>query len=260
MADSKVTALTADTAVDSADLGYTIEDPGGTPISKKATWLNILKGAALGVLTSDNDIFARISGVLTRLPVGASSFVGRKASGDISAMSVAEAQTLLGVPCKIAEVSLGGTSTSIDFSSIPSTFKHLHLIGHLRDDRGAGATEDSVKVAFNNDTTDANYDRRIDVSSAAFIANDRNLAGATAASATADQFAQVDIWIANYAGANRKTALTTMLLPQTADTTMPIVMRGVLWQSTTAINRVTFTPNTGTNFVAGSIMSLYGWP
>lgn len=67
MADSKVTALTADTSVDSADLGYTIEDPGGTPVSKKATWLNILKGAALGVLTSDGDLFTRTGGVLSRL-------------------------------------------------------------------------------------------------------------------------------------------------------------------------------------------------
>lgn len=67
MADSKVSALTADTSVDSADLGLTVEDPSGTPVSKKATWLNILKGAALGVLTSDGDLFTRASGALTRI-------------------------------------------------------------------------------------------------------------------------------------------------------------------------------------------------
>lgn len=49
MADSKLSALTADTAVLPTDLGYTVEDPGGTPTSKKATWLDIVKGAAAGL-------------------------------------------------------------------------------------------------------------------------------------------------------------------------------------------------------------------
>lgn len=95
MADSKVTALTADTSVDSADLGYTIEDPGGTPISKKATWLNILKGAFLGLLTADNDVAARIGGAMTRVPVAASRIMGRKASGDYTALTGAEAGDII---------------------------------------------------------------------------------------------------------------------------------------------------------------------
>lgn len=67
MADSKVSALTADTTVDPADLGMTIEDPSGTPVSKKATWLNILKGALLGLLTSDGDLVTRTSGAAARI-------------------------------------------------------------------------------------------------------------------------------------------------------------------------------------------------
>ena len=44
MADSKLTALTEDTAPTSDDLVYTVTDPGGTPASRKATLTNLGKG------------------------------------------------------------------------------------------------------------------------------------------------------------------------------------------------------------------------
>lgn len=47
MADSKVTALTALTTPADEDLLYTVDDPAGTPVSKKITWTSIktfLKG------------------------------------------------------------------------------------------------------------------------------------------------------------------------------------------------------------------------
>ena len=65
MAD--LTDQTEDTSPSSSDIGYSVKDPAGTPLPKKATWLNILKGAALGVLTSDGDLFTRTSGALARL-------------------------------------------------------------------------------------------------------------------------------------------------------------------------------------------------
>lgn len=46
MADQKLTALTADTSIASTDLAYTVEDPGGTPVSKKVTWGNIATALA----------------------------------------------------------------------------------------------------------------------------------------------------------------------------------------------------------------------
>lgn len=67
MADQKLTALTEDTSPSSSDLAYTVKDPAGTPLSRKATWLNVLKGAALGVLTSNGDLFTRSAGALTNI-------------------------------------------------------------------------------------------------------------------------------------------------------------------------------------------------
>lgn len=95
MADQKLTALTEDTAPASTDYAYTVKDPGGTPLSRRATWLNILKGAYLGIATSDNDIIARIGGAATRVPVAASRIVGRKASGDVTALTSAEVAAML---------------------------------------------------------------------------------------------------------------------------------------------------------------------
>ena len=43
MADTKVSALTDDTDPQPADLLYTVDDPAGTPLSKKATVQNVLK-------------------------------------------------------------------------------------------------------------------------------------------------------------------------------------------------------------------------
>lgn len=43
MADAKVTALPEETAVDEDDILYMVDDPGGTPTSKKATADNVTK-------------------------------------------------------------------------------------------------------------------------------------------------------------------------------------------------------------------------
>lgn len=67
MANSKISDLTADTSPSSSDLVETVKDPGGTPLSRKATLLNVLKGAVLGLLTSDGDLLTRASGVAARV-------------------------------------------------------------------------------------------------------------------------------------------------------------------------------------------------
>jgi hypothetical protein len=48
MADTKVSALTADTAPTSDDLIYTVTDPGGTPASRKVTIANLWAAQAKG--------------------------------------------------------------------------------------------------------------------------------------------------------------------------------------------------------------------
>lgn len=46
MADTKITALTEDTTPASTDLLMTVDDPGGSPINKKATIANVVAAVA----------------------------------------------------------------------------------------------------------------------------------------------------------------------------------------------------------------------
>lgn len=65
MADTKITALTADTSPTSDDLVVTVNDPGGTPANRKVTAGNLITKAhglsdgilkvSSGVITSDTD-------------------------------------------------------------------------------------------------------------------------------------------------------------------------------------------------------------
>ena len=52
MADTKVTALTELTAVEATDLLYVVDDPAGTPLSKKATAKNIVKAGGWEFIAS----------------------------------------------------------------------------------------------------------------------------------------------------------------------------------------------------------------
>lgn len=184
----------------------------------------------------------------------------RTAGGLVIGTDVAAPATVGWRP--IASAELGSAAASIDFSSIPATYDSLELRCYLRSDR-SGADNDSVRCTFNNDTTDANYNRQFITGLASTVAagyssSARILALMPGATAHADHFSAVTIEIPAYASARRKTAMARSVNPQDADTDMQIEMRGLLWKATSAINRVTLTPNTGTNFTAGSKATLYG--
>ena len=70
MPDSKLTALTADTAPTSDDLLYVVNDPSGTPGSKKATAANVITKAH-GL--SDGAVVSVVSGVLASNAVTSSA-------------------------------------------------------------------------------------------------------------------------------------------------------------------------------------------
>lgn len=56
MADTKLTALTADTAPGSDSLVYTVDDPAGTPVGRKVTIANLTKGIDVSVLTAETTV------------------------------------------------------------------------------------------------------------------------------------------------------------------------------------------------------------
>lgn len=162
----------------------------------------------------------------------------------------------------IATVTVGsGGSSTITFSSVPSTYKHLQIRVIGRTDRAN--TYDNVRVRFNSDSN-SNYNLHYlygDGSAAASSA-ETNFTSDTlgyfpGASATASIFGASIIDILDYANTN-KYKTTRKLTGQDNNGSGYIWFNSGAWRDTAAITSITLTPYTGTNFVQYSHFALYG--
>jgi hypothetical protein len=164
---------------------------------------------------------------------------------------------------KITENILAVDTASVTFSSIPSTYHHLMVMGYGR--ITAATTIDNILGQLNSDTG-ANYDFS-------------ELVGSNAASAGSG-FAQTFMRFGEFPGtsASRSTQIGSFqtILPYYANTTfekngisnfqacfgtsgagVEVGFKGFCWRSTAAINTIKIYPNSG-NFKAGSYFSLFG--
>jgi hypothetical protein len=147
-----------------------------------------------------------------------------------------------------------GSSGTITFSSIPSTYKHLQIRAVARSDYSAAV---NVKATFNSDTA-ANYAHHglygTGSSVASFGSTSQTSVIAAEASSTAESanihyVAITDIL--DYANTSKFKTIRG-LMGQSL-----IIMRSGLWQSTSAISSITLTAAFG-NFTTASRFSLYG--
>lgn len=157
----------------------------------------------------------------------------------------------------ISTVTLTGSQASIQFSSIPSTYKHLQI-------RGVGATvvgstgNSNVYFYANSDTTAGNYYTH-------YLYGTGAAAGATSAASSVISFetsnsstypAGVVLDILDYADTNKyKTgrALSGMDFNGSG----LIALTSTLWKNTAAISSITLTAQDG-NWAANSKFALYG--
>jgi hypothetical protein len=164
----------------------------------------------------------------------------------------------------IQTVTLGSAQTTISFTSIPSTYKHLQIRMINRTDRGGGNTEDLVQIRFNSDTT-ANYAYHI-LEGTGTVANTAGVASSAnpwnmftaAAGATASVFAAAVADVLDYTNTNKYKTTRTLqgLESNTVDSRGGITSS--LWMNTGAITRIDISPVYGTNFVQYSHAALYG--
>lgn len=162
-------------------------------------------------------------------------------------------------------VGSGGSST-ITFSNIPSTYKHLQIRYMARDDR-TGSSGDYLKITLNSDTN-ANY-------SSHMLYGNGSAAGATAdtsvsnmaigriptAGHTASVFGVGVLDLLDYADTNKYKTLRLLSGYDTNNTgTEPgyLPFNSGSWRSTSAVTTITIAPNVGTNFVQYSHFALYG--
>jgi hypothetical protein len=156
-------------------------------------------------------------------------------------------------------VGAGGTS-SIDFTSIPSTYTDLCLKGSLRSSDAAAFVNYQVK--FNNSGGTAYSVMMVyGTGSAAASGSQSGTAYGDygfqdGAGATANTFANVELYIPNYAGSSYKSWSTDQVQENNATAAYGGLLAG-LWSNTAAINQVTLTSSAGT-FVQYSTAYLYG--
>lgn len=158
---------------------------------------------------------------------------------------------------------LASPAASVVFSSIPATYQHLKAVIQGRSAR-VNTTEDLL-MRLNADTG-ANYDYQM-VNGANTTVTGLAGTGQTsaavgnlpAANATANNAGQCIVDIAGYTSALFKTYHSRSIDVYGTTAGDKLVQNvGGLYRSTTAISTVTFILSAGSNFVAGSMFSLYG--
>ena len=166
----------------------------------------------------------------------------------------------------IQTVTVGTNSpTSVSFTSIPSTYKHLQIRGIVRDSRSA-TWIDTLWMYCNSDTTGSNYYSHIIYGSGSAAGADANAGvnsygmpiGVTGATNVTTSFAPFVIDILDYANTNKnKTVRSLHGVEDNANGQMRL--RSGLWVGTAAISSLTFQGgDAGVFFQQYSSFALYG--
>lgn len=165
----------------------------------------------------------------------------------------------------IATVTVGaGGSSSISFSSIPSTYKHLQIRGISRCTKADTGSE-NVVMAFNGDTTFTNYNTHlIDGDGSTAYAGQVQVSGfySQAAltignNATANVYSATIVDILDYANTNKNTTVRVLTGIDTNGYGQ-IRLASSLWMNTAAINSITINPRSAGDFSQYSHFALYG--
>ena len=166
----------------------------------------------------------------------------------------------------IATVTVGTATTTITFSSIPSTYASLQLRG-LALDTNTSVTYTSLDVGirFNSDTG-ANYahhylrgDGAAVAASGTASATTGYLRAASLRNASAANMWAVSITDIHDYASTTKTKTTRTFSGANINTTDPVyvMLCSNLWNSTSAINSITLDRGQ-TNFAVGTTFALYG--
>ena len=162
----------------------------------------------------------------------------------------------------IASVTVGaGGASTISFSSIPSTFKHLQLRGIARDTRAV--TFNNIYLSMNGDAG-SNYAYHMLAGDGSTASADAGTSGtilvassSPGTSASASIFGTSVTDILDYTNTN-KNKVTRTLTGLDLNGSGNIRLWSGLWINTAAITSLTLTPASGSNFVQYSSFALYG--
>ena len=169
---------------------------------------------------------------------------------------------------KIASSTVGVLgASSIDFTSIPSTYTDLVLKMSLRSSNADGFTGSATMRL--NANSGANYSFRTLFAATITPASGNGsggtsgtLGGTDGALLTANTFNNAELYLPNYAGSSNKPWSVDTVSENNASTdfTYQLMFNAGLWAQTAAINQITIYSGTvgSTNFVQYSTATLYG--
>ena len=159
---------------------------------------------------------------------------------------------------------LVGATAAFDTGAngIPQTSQHLLIVYQLRD---TDATVFSSALVTVNGDTGSHYDRislrGTNITVAAVNAQAGPSLGlqVQGASATASNFTAGFLFIPSYTGTTAfKSGFAGAAEVEATAANNRIEVTGMSWRSTAAVNQLTFTASAGSNFVAGSHLTIYG--
>jgi len=160
----------------------------------------------------------------------------------------------------ISTTILGSSTSSVTFSSVPTTYKHLQLRIHAR---SAAASDNNIFIQFNADTA-ANYRTHHLYGNGAAVESFDNGAGSAIyvwsfadSTDTAGIFSPFIVDILDSSSSAK--FKTTRGLFGTLGASKQVGLSSGLWRNTAAITQVKINHGTMTqSFAAGSRFSLYG--
>jgi hypothetical protein len=155
----------------------------------------------------------------------------------------------------IESKTLGTAAASIEFTSIPQTYTDLVVVCSLRGDQNSNGG--FTNIGFNSSTS--NFSTRFLQGSGSGAESGTGVRGIgylNNAFHTSNTFDSTTVYIPNYTGSTNKSFSADSVVENNATLGWQFIVAG-LWSNTAAITSIQITPNTG-NFIAGSIISLYG--
>jgi hypothetical protein len=166
----------------------------------------------------------------------------------------------------ITSTTLGSANTSVDITSIPSTYKNLYVVGSIRGTEnnstlalrmnGDSGTNYAIVQNYTYITSPGTGSSRYSIGSTSQIRN--NAGHVEDTTRLANLFGQFELYIVDYASTSYKKSFVFKASHSlnTAQTVMADLYG--IWNSTSAINQLTFKGDGGSNLNAGSSVHVYG--
>lgn len=156
----------------------------------------------------------------------------------------------------------GSTTTSVSFSSIPSTYTDLVLSISGRTD--SANVEDGVNLRFNSNSA-TNYSETFIYGNGSTASSSRDsnqtygyvYYSLDGADATASTFGNLEIYIPSYTVSQNK-PISSFGVAESNATAVRMSAGAILWRNTATISSIQITPLSGSNFSANSTFYLYG--